>query len=156
MSMHGYFVQLSPEQLEALIADPSEVSGFIFSQDDQYEIDQSWQGIHFLLTGDAWGGEVPLANVVLGGTEIGDDVGYGSACYLTADEVSAAATALKDITPDVLRSRYVATELSDNRIYPEIWDRDDAVEFLTSWYESLRDYYMDAAAKRNAMLKYLG
>ena len=24
-------------------------------------------------------------------------------------------------------------------------DRDGAVEFLTSWYESLRDYYMDAA-----------
>jgi hypothetical protein len=76
---------------------------------------------------------------------------------LTADEVRAAANALQDITPDVLRSRYVATALSENEIYPEIWDDpdDDAIEYLVTWYQILRDYYIDAAAKKNAMLKFL-
>lgn len=161
MSMIGNFLQLSTAQLEALIADPSRVSNFIYPEDEINEnaigVDKAWHGIHYLLTGDAWGGDLPLLNVILGGTEIGDDVGYGAARFLTADEVSAAAAALEDITPEVLRSRYVASELSKNEIYPEIWDdpHDDAFGYLGHWYETLRDYFVDAAAKQNAMLKYL-
>lgn len=159
--MIGNFLQLSSEELAALIADPSSVQSFIYPEGEEGEnsidVDKAWHGIHYLLVGDSWGGEPPLANVVLGGTEIGDDFGYGPARYLTADEVCAAANALKDISPDVLRSRYVASELAKNEIYPEIWDDpdDDSVEYLASWYQTLRDYYLDAAAKNNAMLKYL-
>lgn len=121
------------------------------------DVDKAWHGIHYLLVGDAWDGEPPLANVVLGGTEIGGDVGYGSARYLTADAVQAVADALRDITPESFRARYVASELSQNDIYPEIWDDpdDDAVGYLAYWYETLRAYYLDAAAKGHAMLKYL-
>jgi hypothetical protein len=161
MSMIGNFLQLSPEELAALIADPSSVESFVYpgekERENSIDIDKAWHGIHYLLAGDSWGGEPPLANVVLGGTEIGHDVGYGPARYLTADEVKAAADALKDITPDDLRSKYVASQLSDNEIYPEIWDDpdDDAAGYLMSWYATLRDYYIDAAAKQNAMLKYL-
>lgn len=160
MSMIGNFLQLSSEELEALIADPSAVESFIYPDDEERErsidIDKAWHGIHFLLAGEPWGGDPPLANVVLGGTEIGDDVGYGPARYLTAAEVQAAASALQDITPDVLRSRYVASELSENDIYPQIWDEpeDDAFGYLGPWYETLRDYFIDAAAKGNAMLKF--
>jgi hypothetical protein len=94
--------------------------------------------------------------VVLGGTEIGDDVGYGPARYLTADEVSAVADALKAMTPQKFGERYDASKLVQNEIYPEIWDDDeDNVGYLTSWYETLRQYYLDAAAKGNGMLKYL-
>lgn len=161
MSMIGNFLQLSSGQLAAMIGDPSSVVTYINPDDEErdsgIDVDKAWHGIHYLLAGDAWGGEPPLANVVLGGTEIGEDVGYGPARYLNADEVRAAADALKDITPDVLRSRYIASELSENEIYPEIWDDpdDDAIGYLASWYETLRDYYFDAAAKNNAMLKFL-
>jgi len=161
MSMIGNFLQLSSEELTALIADPTGVESFIYPEDEEREnnidIDKAWHGIHYLLSGDAWGGEPPLANVVLGGTAIGDDVGYGPAKYLTAGEVQATADALNEITPDSLRSRYIASDLIKNEIYPDIWDdpEDDAVGYLASWYEALRDYYIDAANKRNAMLKYL-
>jgi hypothetical protein len=161
MSMVGNFLQLSSDELAALMADPSLVESFIYPEDEEHEknidIDKAWHGIHFLLAGDAWGGELPLANVVLGGTEIGDDVGYGPAKYLTADQVKIAADALMEITAEVLRSRFVASALSENEIYPEIWQDsdDDALEYLSTWFETLRDYYLDAAAKGNAMLKYL-
>lgn len=157
--MIGNFLQLSPQELAALIADPSSVYGFIYPGDEEHEnsfnVDKAWHGIHFLLTGDAWSGEPPLANVVLGGEEIGDDVGYGPAKFLTADEVLDVASALKDLSPDAFRARYNAKALLDNEVYPQIWhDDDDAVGYLTSYYEALRDYYLDAAAKGNAMLKY--
>jgi hypothetical protein len=161
MSMIGNFLQLSSEELAVLLADPSRVEEFIYPEGEENEknidVDKAWHGIHYLLAGDTWSGEPPLANVVLGGTEIGDDVGYGPARYLTADEVRAAADALKGITPEKLRERYVASELSKNEIYPEIWDDgdDDAIGYLATWYETLRDYYIDAASKGHAMIKYL-
>jgi len=161
MSMIGNFLQLTSDELAALIAEPSGVEGFIYPDDEEHEnnidVDKAWQGIHFLLAGDPWGGEPPLANVVLGGTEIGDDVGYGPARYLTVDEVESAARALKDITPERFRTRYFAAELSKNEVYPDIWDDadDDAVGYLSTWYETLRDYFIDAANNGNAMLKYL-
>ena len=162
MSMIGNFLRLSSDELAALVADPSSTEAFIYPNDEEHEdsidVDKAWHGIHYLLTGDSWGGEPPLANAVLGGTEIGDDFGYGPARYLTADEVHAVAEALKDIAADAFRVRYVPSELSKNEIYPEIWDDpdDDAVGYLTTWYETLRDYYIDAAARGQAMLKYLG
>ena len=159
--MIGNFLQLSSADLATLITDPSSVEAFIYPEDEKHEnnldVDKAWHGIHYLLAGDTWGGEPPLANVVLGGTEIGDDVGYGPARYLTVDEVQAAADALKDITPAKFSTRYVASDLSKNEIYPDIWDDadDDSVGYLTTWYETLRDYYIDAAAKGHAMIKYL-
>jgi len=108
-----------------------------------------------LLADDPWAGETPLCNVVLGGTEIGDDIGYGPARYITAEDVKAVASALDGITPDQLAKRYDSASLQKNEVYPGIWEEDDAVDYLTSWYGRLRDYYLDAAAKGNAMLKYL-
>lgn len=159
MSMIGNFLQLTSDELASLIAEPSSVGTFIYPEDDEHEnnidVDKAWHGIHFLLANDSWAGEPPLANVVLGGTEIGDDVGYGPAKYLTADEVLDVANALNDLSPEAFRARYNAKTLLDNEIYPQIWYDDvEAVGYLTSYYEILRDYYLDAAAKGNAMLKY--
>ena len=161
MSMIGNFLQLTSEDLTALIADPSGVELFIYPDHEEREggldVDKAWHGIHFLLAGEAWGGDPPLANVVLGGTEIGDDVGYGPARYLTAEQVRLVADALNGVTPDSLRAKYVGSELTKNEIYPEIWDDpdDDAAGYLVASYETLRSYYLDAAAKGHAMLKYL-
>ena len=159
MSMIGNFVQLTPVRLQMLIDDPTSVEAFIYPSegdaDGCIDIGKAWHGVHFMLTGDPWGGTLPLANVVLGGVEIGNDVGYGPAHYITAEEVHAVAEALRAIPPEELAKRYDAAEMLRNQTYPEIWhDDDDAIDFLLSHYESLRNYYLDAASKRNAMLKY--
>ncbi len=158
MSMIGNFLQLTPAELDALIADPSQVESFIYpggeESDAGIDVDKAWQGLHFLLTGDPWGGAGPLAQVVLGGVEIGEDVGYGPARYITADEVRAAAAALGDLSSESFASRYDRAALQANNIYPDIWD-EDGLEYLAAFFDELRDYFMDAAEKGNAMLKYL-
>ncbi len=159
MSMIGNFLQLTPGELQALIDDPVLVETFIYPDDEDHEncidVDKAWQGIHFLLTGDPWAGDAPLGDVVLGGTEFGEDVGYGPARYITADDVKAVAVALTEITPAQLAAGYDSTGLQKNDVYPGIWDELDAVEYLSSYYEVLRNYYLDAAANGNAMLKFI-
>jgi hypothetical protein len=160
MSMIGNFLQITPAQLQSLVENPSSVEAFIYADDsdraDSIDIDKAWHGIHFMLTGDAWEGEPPLGNVVLGGTEIGGDAGYGPAHYLSPEELRAAAEALRELPPDEFARRFDAKNLSANSIYPQIWDEgDEALDYLRHFYETLRAYYLDAAAKGNAMLKYL-
>jgi len=164
MSMIGNFVALSPGALQRLIAEPSAIPEFLHPKEGQetppnhLDIDKSWHGIHFLLTGDTWSGEPPLAHVILGGIAIGDDIGYGPARYLTPDEVRVIAQALAGVTREQLEKRYLPATLEKAEIYPTgIWEAEgnDALEYLLQYYEPLVGFYRDAAARGDAIIQYI-
>ena len=59
--------------------DPPPADTHIPAPTEEIDLDKSWHGIHFLLTGAAWEGERPLNFLILGGEEVGDiDVGHGT------------------------------------------------------------------------------
>ena len=101
--MTGRYLKLSAQQLEAVIGETIDLTDIVWPEDESdlpeaLDIDKTWHVIHFLLTGEAWGGELPLANAVLGGTELpGTDAGYGPFRYLVPPEVQATSQALAKI-----------------------------------------------------------
>ena len=119
-------------------------------------MDKAWHAIHFLLTGTAWGGDPPLNFIAAGGTEIGDDLGYGPARGLTSAEVRTLASALKALPRDSLLQRFDPAALTAAEIYPDIWDRapeeDDTRGYVAEYYEQLRSFILDAAAAGEALL----
>ena len=176
--MIANYVRISPEQLAELQADPDSVGDFLGSlmeslyPDDEevdvnpalpsaphLDIDKAWHGIHFLLNGSAWEGDPPLFNVVLGGTELGDeDLGYGPARYLTPEEVQDTAHAISRISVDDLRSRYDARAMTKADIYPEIiWERDgdEAMQYLLDYYAAVVAFFQEAARQGHAMLLFM-
>lgn len=163
MSMIGNAVEVTSMQLQELLADPGTVSSFLYAQEGNrpvahLDLDKSWHGIHFLLTGEAWGGEGPSALAVLGGTAIGDDVGYGPARYLSVEEVKSVANALDEASTDALHKRYVPSVLEQAQIYPTgIWEDEgeQAFEWLMPWYAELVSFYKRAAENGNAVLLYI-
>src|SRR5262249_38852831 len=58
-------------------------------------IDKAWHGLHYLLCGAPEPAPGPLGQAVFGGTEIGEDQGYGPARYFTPAQVAEIATALR-------------------------------------------------------------
>ena len=54
---------------------------------DELEVDKAWHGLHFLLTGSAWEGSFSWIPVVAGGSEVGDNLGYGPRWSLTSANV---------------------------------------------------------------------
>jgi hypothetical protein len=121
---------------------------------EQIDIDKSWQLIHFLLTGDAWQGETPLRDVVLGGVPISDeDVGYGPARYLTAVEVKQVNAALSGISGAELWLRFDAGRVEAAEIYPSSWGNDD--RDVIANFESLRRFYASAALDEQVVLQFL-
>jgi hypothetical protein len=159
MSMIAAYRRISERELTMLRANPDSVDGLLSPEDSEpddgrhIDLDKSWHAIHYLLTGDPWGGEPPLFNAVLGGTPIGDDNGYGPARYLTAEQVRQVAVALTAISPENLRSRASLKEMAGADIYsvaPE--EGESEWEYITDNYRNLVDFFRNAAAAGDAML----
>jgi Domain of unknown function (DUF1877) len=168
MSMIGNLRRLPDDDLRRLLDDPELIIEYLDEDSDDesfgphadLEIDKSWHGIHFLLTKSAWEGELPLAFLVLGGHQIGDeDLGYGPARGFSSDEVHEIAEALEAIDVAELRRRFDPAAMTAAEIYPAIWDRppaeDDTLGYLASYYGELRAFIAGAAAKDEAVLVYV-
>ena len=121
--------------------------------DDWLALDKSWHGVHFLLTGTAWGTDDPLGGAVLGGREVGEDDGYGPPRLLEPDGVRTVADALEGATDAELRGRFDAEQMQRLDIYPQIWGESDILdEYLMPNVAALREFYARAAARHAAVL----
>ena len=124
------------------------------------DLDKSWQGIHYLLTGTSWEGDKPLNFLVAGGRSVGDiDVGYGPARVLSSAETRAAHEALAQLTEDDLRVRFNPADMMKKEIYPEIWDRspeeDDTLGYLLEYTRTLRGFLAQAVERKQGLVVYL-
>jgi hypothetical protein len=165
MSMITEYVRLRPHELEHLMRLIAE------DQDEAYEyagdlsmgdldeetssrgtdLDKAWAALQHLLNRAG----API-DVIGGGAPITDDEwGYDSPRLLSVDDVAHAARFL-DTTPfQNLASHYDARELTAARVYPQIWDHDDALQYLEGHYESLVELFHAAAADREPILVWM-
>jgi len=92
MSMVLSFRSVSPEEIKIIKETPEYIKEIVFPHDEkdreeenekQLYIDKAWHGIHYLISEENLKGTykagTPLSNVIMGGKEIGEDVGYGPA-----------------------------------------------------------------------------
>lgn len=161
--MIGNLVAVRAEKLRSFIADAALIEAFLYPEDGDAEpgrhmdLDKAWHAIHFTLNGKAWEGEEPLSLAVLGGEEVGEDLGYGPARYLIPEQVNAVSTALSDITPEIFGGQFNHAVLAAAGIYPEIWEDEGAgsLEYVLPFYDALRTFYRSAAERGDAILSYL-
>jgi hypothetical protein len=121
------------------------------------DLDKSWHGIHYLLTGRADESGTPLEFLVAGGTFVGDDdVGYGPPRVFTAAETREIAAALAAVTDEDLRSRFAPEAMMAAEIYPEIWDRDptddDTLGYLMENVALLREAMTTVTSRGHGLL----
>lgn len=161
MGMTAAFVAISPAELEELRSDTGRVDEIFFGRlrernaTSSVDIDKSWAAIHFMLTGEPWGGTPPESLPVLGGTEIGCDKGYGPVRYLEPSRVKEASAVLEGLPPQELKKRFIPAKLEEAGVYPSgIWEDEgeEGFEYIAHWYEQLRTFYRSAAQQGNAVL----
>ncbi|OCA87933.1 hypothetical protein A8F94_08880 [Bacillus sp. FJAT-27225] len=160
MGMYASFYRIKPELLRELKANPEEFWDIYDTSDDiqdlELDIDKSWHGIYFLLTGETGEDEIPdnIGKAVLGGTEIGEDISdYGPARYFEPQEVARLYDELKQIPASQLAERFNIEALNANDIYPmgNRWSAEDK-DYLIEYYDFLVNYYKTAAENNEAML----
>lgn len=164
MSMCGSYLRVTDDQLTQILEEPELILDVLFPEDDAefesgryLDIDKSWQMIHFLLTGDALGGDEPLCNAVMGGEEIGDvEVVYGPARFLLPDQVVETAAALESISEDELWNRFDAEAARKAEIYPQGWNGSDTDRnYVLSHFKNLQTYFRNAAISQEPVILYI-
>lgn len=162
MSMVGCFAGINLDVANRLMSNPDEIDGYLYPNDGDDEpenyidVDKAWNGIHYLLTGTAFEGEPPLSWAILGGKEVGDDVGYGPARFLTADQVKNISQALPDL--EVFKAGFSPKEMDESEIYPDgIWERDgeEALEYLVDNYKRMVEFYQSAASRNDWVILWM-
>ncbi len=163
MSLIGNLRQVSDECIDDLLAHPDAIYAIIDAapddpNSDYLSLDKAWHGIHYLLTGDAWGGTFPEAFLVIGGTPIGEeDVGYGPARSFRAAEVAVIATGLATVDDQAFCDRCSLERLQAAEIYPTFGEDSEAEvrAYLLAYFQQLRAFLQQTAAAQQGLLVYI-
>jgi Domain of unknown function (DUF1877) len=124
------------------------------------DLEKSWHGIHYLLTGSAWEGDPPLDFLVNGGRQVGKiDPDHGPVRAFRADETRAIYDSLSNLSPYELRKRFNARDMTAKEIYPDIWTRsvleEDSLRYLMDNLDKLRAFLRQTVEAQFGMLVFL-
>jgi hypothetical protein len=118
-------------------------------------LEKAWHGLHYLFCGAAEPDGTTLGSTMLGGTELGEDLGYGPARYFTADEAATIARELADTKLEsAMRARFDPAKMVAAGIYPNGWAPND-LTWLIDEFRKLRDFYAIAAQRKSAIVNSL-
>jgi len=115
-------------------------------------LDKAWHGVHYLLCGKAEPGTDLASQAVMGGTEVGDDLGYGPARYFEADKVARIAAELSRPNLEAeMMARWDRDRMVQLGIYPAGFEPDDD-QWLMKAFRQLKQFYLDASAANMAVV----
>jgi hypothetical protein len=116
-------------------------------------IDKAWHGVHYLLCGKVEPGSDLASQAVMGGTEIGDDLGYGPARYFDAAKVAEIAREMSRPNLEAeMDARWDADKMASLGIYPGQFVESEDRQWLMDAFRNLRQFYVDASAANCAVV----
>ena len=160
MGMCGMLKVLSESELEQVVKTRNGVEDVLFPDDvanpfeGQFDLDKCWHELHFLLTGKLEPDGTILGDAVLGGEEVGTELGYGRARLVRSDRAKEIFNSLKDNEfRDLLKAiNRAAPEIEE--VYAGSGLRGDA-SYLERPFRVLLDAYRTASFRDAALLSYL-
>ena len=119
-------------------------------------IDKTWHAIHFTLSGKAGdAADTPLSKVILNGNPLNDeDMGYGPAMLITAQEVLEINHAFRAVSEEWFRKRFSVPEMLANQIYPLFADEDEDAffEYVYPYFKDIVSFFKKAGENRQCIL----
>lgn len=160
MSIKGHLLRVREDELETYLMDSSLLKARIYEtapgEDSCHTaLDKAWDGILFLLTAEDT--DHPLAKILFSGQVIDEnqDMGYGPAYFLTSEQVVVLYKELALITYPFFKQQYDADKMNESGIYPEIWEYEDACDYLWEYFEKLRQAFAEAATRKEILISFL-
>jgi Domain of unknown function (DUF1877) len=141
----GVLDQIEKDMQEQIRAISPENAPKIFDEakSDGFSLGKYFENVQFHISGEITNhGTSLVSQAVTGGQDIGNDVWpYGSATYLSREDVNKVAKALSKISDDEFLTRYPA----------EDWDK-KTTEYALFYFKEFVPYYNEAAKAGHAML----
>lgn len=168
MGMIQSYLRVDNDTLNAFIEDSSRLEDIIYRDDindneNFLDLDKAWEGVFFIITGQSLADAVvegaPLLGILMGPKEIDpdQDMGYGPATYVTAEQTKEIYNAIKDLTEEELSANYDPNRMAEEGVYPDIWqDDENALEYLLDYFNDLKNFYKKAVEQGEAVVMFLG
>lgn len=161
--MIGNLLRVKESELEEYLRDSTLLEAIIYKDESDNEnltdIDKAWEGIIFLLTGEGIAGsEDRLTRILFSGQLIDEeqDLGYGPAHFLKPDEVLELCEEISKITIEDLKQRFDPEKMSEEGIYPEIWEEgEDAFNYLAEEFIAVQKTFAEAAHNGEAIITFI-
>jgi hypothetical protein len=153
MKRLGGTTQATLTENQQKVLQPLREAGAFGEQRDVLNLEKSWHTLHYLLSGSALPVASPAGRAILGGQEVGPDLGYGPGRILTPDQVRETAESLSQLAKEDLTPRFDLSSMMTAGIYA-CRDSGD-LELAQEWLPQLQDFYRDAASDGRAMLLYI-
>jgi hypothetical protein len=119
------------------------------------DLHKSWHTLHYLFTGTAWEGAAPANTLLLGGKEVGEDLGYGPARVLDAQATADFANFLKALSPRDLKKRIDMKKMAALDIYcaeeEDEASKSELMDDVDAYFPMLKDYVATAASRGSGM-----
>ncbi|WMW80578.1 YfbM family protein [Undibacterium cyanobacteriorum] len=127
---------------------------FKSSPSNTLNIGTSWHAIHYLITGKTSSPSPGAGEIIFGGTEIGNDLGFGPAHLFTPEEVKSIAEALQNYPLKNFTARYDVKQMQASKIYPENWLKEGDVgrARLLDYFQQILTFYNNAAKNGQAVV----
>jgi hypothetical protein len=160
MSMIFSAQKITQKDLDDLVQNPEKVHDYSIKEGSSVtDVDQSWHGIHFLLTGEAWwdNGITPFTKVIFALNEIGqEDVGYGPMRYLPEKELKEVYISIEKLTREDLYKKFNPEEMIKQEIHPFYTScTEEDFEYIWDYFQQLREFYKSAMNEGVSVLQYL-
>lgn len=161
MSMIGNLLRVTKSELEEYLKDSSLLEDKIYDDETEnlVDIDKSWDGIIFLLTGQSLAtAEHNLVRVLFSGQLINEeqDLGYGPAHYLTPEQVAELNNEISTIIIADLKEKFNPEKMNKLEVYPAIWDEgDDAFDYVADGFLTVQNVFADATKNGEAIITFL-
>lgn len=157
MGMVGGFVMVDGKTVKDVMENKISVLDVIYDEsiDDTFRlsIDKAWHMIHFTVSGeiDVPQNKTPLSCLILNGKEISDeDIGYGSATYMTDADMKETCQAIAPIGEKEFRARFDFQRMLDLGIYPVFdpeADPEEEFDYAFHYFTELKKFLETAASK---------
>jgi hypothetical protein len=147
-SMIFFAVAVPADQAEQFVNDERQMLVVFRKKDGNVvNLDKAWHGLHYLFTGSPTDTRGALGQAILGGTNVGKDLGYGPARVLSPEQVKKVARALSEVTAEGLTAKYDVHAMQRAEVYPSIWVREgqEGLRFLLNYLPALQAFYKRAA-----------
>ena len=161
MGMTSNLKQLTLAEFTQLKENPNDIATFLFPDDveDPFEgmldLDKSWHALHYLICLDIQPNEKSESKCILGGEEIGEDLGYGPARLISPELVKNIDSGLKEIN---VIERYDQINKEDpivQQLYCSFEFFEGEKEHYNQLFSDLKKFYAQCTSDKSAAISFL-
>lgn len=161
--MIAHLLRVTKSELEEYVSESISLENRMYDEETEFEnlvdIDKTWDGIIFLLTGEGLStSRHPLVKVLFSGQHIGkeQDLGCGPAHYLTPEQVVELNNEISLFTISDLKQRFNPEKMKQLNIYPPIWDRGDhTFDYIANGFTTVQNIFAEAKKNDEAIITFL-